>query len=341
MNPKRVLFLLIIFLLMVSAKDERPAYLVYTAKGKQADWADLLKAAKASDIVLFGEMHDNPVCHWLELQLEKELFEYKGNDLVLGAEMLERDNQLLLNEYISGMIRKKDFESEAKLWPNYKTDYAPLVDFAKEHNLKFIATDVPRRYAAIVNREGFAGLDSINGLERALMAPIPIKFNPELKCYKDLIEGMEGMGPGHQGVNIAYAQALKDATMAHFLMKNLGEGQIFLHFNGSYHSDRHEGIAWYVDMINRKTANTIHVLVISSVEQDTISSLKAENLGLGDFILCVPSDMTKTQPPSEMPMMAAPAMPGKPGAAPGMVKPVPPVVVDTSATEGGDEDDDD
>jgi uncharacterized iron-regulated protein len=345
MPVKRITLLLLLFFMMVSARDDRPAYRIFNAKGKEADYADILKAAKESDIVFFGEMHDNPICHWMELQLEKDLYDFKGKDLVLGAEMLERDNQLILNEYLSGLIRKKDFESEAKLWPNYKTDYAPLIDFAKDHELKFIATNVPRRFAAVVNRLGFEGLDSINGLERGMMAPLPPKFNPELKCYKDLIEGMEGMGEGpmaHAGVNIAKAQALKDATMAHFIMKNVSEGQIFLHFNGSYHSDRHEGIVWYVNMINRKTANTIRVLVISSVEQDTISSLKTENEGVGDFIICIPTDMTKTQAPVAMPAtMPPPGM--KPPAGTGMpgMKPLPPVKVDTSSNDENENEEED
>ncbi len=340
MTIKKSILLLVILFLAVAAKDDRPAYRIFNAKGKEVSYGDILKAAKESDFVFFGEMHDNPVCHWLELQLEKDLFEYKGKDLVLGAEMLERDNQLLVNEYLSGMIRKKDFESEAKLWPNYKTDYAPLIDFAKDHNLKFVPTNVPRRFAAIVNREGFEGLDSINGLERGMMAPLPPKFNPELKCYKDIIEGMADPSMPHAGVNTAKAQALKDATMAHFIMKNREENQLFLHFNGSYHSDRHEGIVWYVNMINRRTANTIRVLVISSTEQDTITELKKENLGLGDFIVCIPTDMTKTQVPAAAPpMMPPPGM--KPGQAPGMpgIKPLPPVPADTTDTDSGEEED--
>jgi uncharacterized iron-regulated protein len=29
-----------------------------------------------------------------------------------------------------------------QLWSNYQTDYRPLVDFAKENNLRFIATNI-------------------------------------------------------------------------------------------------------------------------------------------------------------------------------------------------------
>lgn len=291
---KLLIFLPLVFVIFVAAKDDKPAYQLFNAKGHSADWGDLLKAAKNSDIILFGEDHQNPVCHWLELQLTKDLYEVKKKNLVLGAEMFEHDNQLLLNEYMSKMIRKKDFENEAKLWGNYKTDYAPIVDFASDKGLTFIATNVPRRFAALVNAKGFEGLDSLNALERTLVATLPVKFDPELDCYRKMKEMMPATKE-HGGDNIVKAQALKDATMAQFIMKNAYEPYTFLHFNGSYHSDNHEGIVYYIHEINKKTANTLKILTISTVEQDTIEELSKENLGKGDFILCVPSDMTKTQ----------------------------------------------
>jgi len=313
---------------------EKPAYRIFTSKGKSSGYEDLLKTAKKSDIILFGEAHDNPICHWLELELTKDLYEIKKDRLILGAEMFERDNQLLLNEYISKMIRKKDFEAEAKLWPNYKTDYAPITDFARAKNIKFIATDIPRRYAAIVNLKGFSGLDSINSAERGMIAPLPIKYDPELKCYKDIMQMIGSGMPAHMSENIAKAQAIKDATMGHFIMKNWADSLMILHFNGSYHSDDHLGIEWYMQQFIKKTDWSVRIMTITTVEQDTIEDLKKEYLGKADFIICIPSDMTKTQTPeapSAMPPMPAPSPDTKPADKP----------KDKPATEGDDDDDDD
>jgi uncharacterized iron-regulated protein len=259
------------------------------------DYEDLLRRAKEADIIFFGEIHNNPICHWLELELVKDLYQEKKEKLVLGAEMFETDNQLLLNEYMHKMIRKKDFEAEAKLWKNYATDYAPVVDFAREKGIKFVATNIPRRYASIVNLKGFAGLDSINAQERGLIAPLPIKYDPELDCYKKMLENMGDAVSAHAGPNLARAQAIKDATMAHFILKNGYEGTCFLHFNGSYHSDNHQGIVWYINEYNKRTAITLKILTISSVEQKSVEDLNEKNLGVADFILCIPESMTKTQ----------------------------------------------
>ena len=254
-------------------------------------------------------MHDNPICHWLELELTKDLYNEKKDKLILGAEMFEIDNQLLLKEYISKMIRKKDFEAEAKLWKNYVTDYAPIVDFAREHGIKFVATNIPRRFAAIVNLKGFEGLDSINAYERGMIATLPIKFNPELDCYKKMKEEMGGdAGGAHNSDNIVKAQAIKDATMAHFILKNGMEGMTFLHINGAYHSDNYQGIVWYIKEFNKKNEFDLKILTISSVEQESPEELDEENIGLADFIICTPEDMTKTQAPSASSTSSSPAM---------------------------------
>ena len=300
---------LLFFIFLIAGKSDKPAYSLFNGKGKAVKYQDLLDEAKQADIVFFGEFHDNPICHWLELQLTKDLYNEKKHNLVLGAEMFEIDNQLLLKEYLSKMIRKKDFEAEAKLWKNYATDYAPIVDFARENGIKLVATNIPRRYAAIVNLKGFEGLDSINAVERGMIAPLPIKFNPELECYKKMKEEMGGgAGGAHNSDNIVKAQAIKDATMAHFILKNGMEGMTFLHFNGSYHSDNHQGIVWYVREYNKRNEFDLKILTISTVEQGSIDELDEKNKGVADFIICIPDDMTKTQAPSAFSMPAIPAM---------------------------------
>ena len=106
------------------------------------------------------------------LKIEKKIL--NNGDITLGAEMFEADNQLILNEYLSGHISEKSFKKEARLWPNYSTDYAPLVDFAKDSNLIFVATNIPRRYASVVYKRGFQGLDELDAQAKLYIAPLPV-----------------------------------------------------------------------------------------------------------------------------------------------------------------------
>lgn len=277
------------FLVFTAFKTDKPAYYLFNKDGKDVKYEKMLKEAEDADIVLFGELHDNPVSHWLQLELTKDLYDLKKDKLVLGAEMFESDNQVILDEYISNMISQGSFESNARLWPNYKTDYKPLVDFARTNNLKFVATNVPRRYASIVNLKGFEGLDELSAEAKTFLPPLPIKYDAELNCYKSMLE-MEGMG-SHVTPNFPKAQAIKDATMAHFILKNWSPGQLFIHYHGSYHSENYESIYWYLKQENPD----LKIVTVHTVSQGEISELAEGNTGKADFTICVDEDMTKTR----------------------------------------------
>ena len=110
----------------------------------------MFKQLSKSDIILFGELHNNPISHWLQLEVTKDLA--KKRELALGAEMLEADNQTQLNDYLNGKIDAIELDSTARLWPNYKTDYKPLVDFAKD-NLVLLNLDFPAKKANRLSEE--------------------------------------------------------------------------------------------------------------------------------------------------------------------------------------------
>lgn len=288
-KTKTVALLLTLLILFTAMKGDKPAYKLFDVKGKKAKYSNVIEAAAKADIVFIGELHNNPISHWLELQITKDVYAEKNGNIVLGAEMFESDNQLVLDEYLDGVIKQKSYESEARLWDNYSTDYKPLIEFAKENELDFIATNIPRRYASLVNKSGFEGLDSLSDAAKKLIAPLPVKYDPEVNCYKAMIEMMGGMG-GHVTANIPKAQAIKDATMAHFILENWTEGQTFIHYNGSYHSDDYEGIVWWLKQKNP----ALNILTFTTLEQDTITSVDEESIGVADYFIVVPSDMTKT-----------------------------------------------
>ena len=153
---------------------DKPAYQVFDKDGNQSTYDNLLSQAKEADVVLFGELHNNPICHWLQFELTKDLHALKKSQLVLGAEMFEADNQLIVDEYLLGLITDKHLQSEAKVWKNYATDYKPLVDFAKDNALSFIASNVPRRYASLVSKKGLEALNALSKEAKKYIAPLPV-----------------------------------------------------------------------------------------------------------------------------------------------------------------------
>jgi len=280
--------LLLIISAAMTAQDLK-AYNIFTGQGKKADYRDIVKAASAADVVFFGELHDDPIAHWLELELTKSLFAIKGKDLNLAAEMFETDNQLIINEFFTGLIKESSFESEVRKWNNYATDYKPLLNFAKDNGLKFIASNIPRRYASMVSGGGFEILDKLDPEAKQFIAPLPVDYDPELPGYKDMMS-MSG-GPGmHASENLPKAQAIKDATMAHSILKYWKKGQLTIHFNGSYHSDRYQGIIWYL----KRYYPGIKVTTITVNLQDDVNKMDESKKEYADFVVAVPSSMTRT-----------------------------------------------
>ena len=280
------IFLVIILLscYVVIFAQQKPAYVLYNAKGKKVSYKKMIKQLAKKDIVLFGEFHNNPISHWLELSVAKDLGEKR--ELTFGAEMFEADNQQALNDYLSGKINAKGLDSMARLWPNYKTDYAPIVNFAKEKKVVFAATNIPRRYASMVSKKGFESLDTISALEKTWMAPLPMDYDSTLPGYVKMLTMMGG----HGSPNMPKAQATKDATMAYFILQYFKPGSLFLHFNGSFHSENYDGINWY---LKRKRPD-LNYGTITTVSQKDLKTLLAENKGKADYIICVDEDMTST-----------------------------------------------
>lgn len=266
--------------------QNQQGYVIYNSKGKKVSYAKMVKALAKKHVVLFGEYHDNPISHWLELEVTKSL--HQNYTLTLGAEMVERDNQDELVSYLQDSITQKGLDTLARLWNNHKTDYKPLVDFAKDSGLQFIATNIPRRYASLVYKKDFIALDTLTDEEKSWIAPLPIPFDSTLSQYVAILKMMGG----HGSSRIVKAQAIKDATMAHFILQNFtaSENNRFIHYNGSFHSDFHQGIMWYLQTYNPE----ITVSTVATVSQADNSKLDKSHRGRADFIICVDEDMTST-----------------------------------------------
>jgi uncharacterized iron-regulated protein len=258
-------------------------YRLYDGGGKEIEYREMLDSCVRADVVLFGEIHDHPLVHQLQLELTRDLVKIKKGDLMLGAEMLEADNQLIVDEYLAGFIEHEHLVREAKVWDNYDSDYRPLVDVAKGHGLRFVATNVPRRYAGLVAREGMKALERLSAEAKRSIAPLPIALDLSTPGYREAMEIGMAHGAHMDAQNFVAAQAVKDATMAYFILKNRGPKDLFLHFNGDYHSKNYGGICWYIKRYDPE----ISVRTISSVSRYAPGFDDAYK-GLADIVLVVP-----------------------------------------------------
>ena len=282
-------FLTALFLLTVSVVSAQvQPYKIFTSEGKEVSFEKMCKNLQKADVVLFGELHNNSIAHYFQVKVAKSLHADKSKKLIIGAEMFERDQAEILQNYVKGKLDEKEFEKEVRLWNNYKTDYKPLLNFAKENNINYVATNVPRRYASLVYKKGVEALDTLSMQEKSWIAPLPFPYDKNLPGYVKMMEMFKDSN--HANENFPKSQAIKDATMAHFLVTEFQPNSIFLHLNGSYHSDNFEGIAWYVNKYDRN----LKIQTISVVEQANVKKLEKEHQKKASYIIVVDADMPKS-----------------------------------------------
>lgn len=264
------------------------AYALYTGDGTILSFDSALVEIGNNDVLLFGELHNSSIIHWLQLRMLKNLAAMK-KDFVMGGEFMERDDQTKIDEYLAGWITAKQFGDAARFWNNYTTDYKPLLEFAKENNLPFIATNIPRRYAAMVAQWGPDTLKYLPKESRQYLPKMPYEFDIDTPGYREMLDMMGAHGDSNSGLNMVKAQAIKDATMAESISENLPRKGFFFHINGDYHSAKYGGIYHYLTKANKK----LNVFVIKVYSSEDLSFQEAWKHS-GDLIVVVPDDFSKS-----------------------------------------------
>ncbi|POY35405.1 hypothetical protein C3K47_15195 [Solitalea longa] len=263
----------------INAQMIENKYKIYSVKDrKQVDLAQVIKYANKFQVVQFGEEHNDSVGHFLELSILKELNGAYGSKLALSMEMFERDVQLVLDEYLSGLIKEKNFITEARCWKNY-SDYKPLVEFAKEKNLKVIAANAPARYVNRVTRLGLGSLNYLSDDAKKWLPGLPI--DTLTGAYYDKF--LQTMGDHTiPGLQIYQSQNLWDATMADAISTFLRKKKDYkiLQLNGRFHSDEYLGTCY------RLKKAGVSVMTISCFSDDSFDNPDfAKYLNLADFVI--------------------------------------------------------
>lgn len=214
-------------------------YKIYDVKQqKRISLEELVIAVKDIDVLFFGEEHNDSIGHKLEFELFKKLdAAYPGTALTM--EMFHTDIQPVINEYLSGLISEKNFIKEARAWNNYK-DYRPMIEYAKEHQLKVIAGNAATRYSNAVTRSGLDILKSFPATSKIFLPPLPI----DTATGKYQAKFTETLGGHDMGsMKIYQTQNLWDASMSWSIASYLkaNRGRKVLQLNGRFHSDEKLG----------------------------------------------------------------------------------------------------
>lgn len=276
------------------AQNENSVYEIFDAKGNKANIEDIIKAAGKADVIFLGEQHDDSVAHALQLQIFKSAFEKYGKDrkVILSLEMFERDVQTVVDEYLTGLISENHFLLSSRPWGNYKTDYRPLVEFAKENKLQVLAANAPRRYVNMVSRLGRDSLNKLSPEAKSWLAPLPYGEASEkyARKFNALMGGMPASNtPDHN--SILNSQVLWDATMAYWISQQLKKNKnpLVIHLNGGFHTENRLGTVEQLLKYRPKAK----VVVVTIRSEDNFKTFdKTKHTDLGDFVI-----LTEAQQP--------------------------------------------
>ncbi|MBK7692287.1 MAG: ChaN family lipoprotein [Bacteroidetes bacterium] len=282
-------------------------YRIYsTSLQKEVSINDIADAMEENDVLFFGEEHNDSVTHFLENKIFETLFSKYGTQVALSLEMFDRDVQTVMNEYLDGHIREKNFKKDARVWSNY-ADYRPMIEFAKTNNLDVICANAPSRYTNLAGRKGQEALRNLSDEAKNYFAPLP--YDTASGGYYEKLMGLSSHDPGPSkdtaikkaplpamamgGFSLIVAQSLWDATMAYSIYEYLQvhRRQKIMQVNGRFHSDDRFAVVTQLENYRPQTKS----LVISSGSDEAFPNIQWEQYKhLGDYIIITDPQVPKT-----------------------------------------------
>ncbi len=280
---------------------------------------DLEKVAQdfaAKDVVFIGEVHEHPLAHQQYLELFM-LLHARRPHMVLSMEMFEQDVQGALDAYLDGRITAAEFakQGRAQAWGEWERDYAPMLEFAVQHNVPVVAANVPRVLAGKVSRQGLAAVQ-----EQDLdYLPAEVEAAAEGPNWDAFCEAITEDSDDEWEEDLLRrfyeAQCIKDEAMAEAIAYQFaGSGKLsrplVLHINGNFHSDHGRGV---VERLLRRRPD-LAVGIFSTKDVEQLQAYLPEP-GVADYVLVVREEPEEEERvhPKVKPHVAKPESEGEHG----------------------------
>ena len=205
------------------------------------DEATLLARINAANVLLLGEIHDNPQHHELQQKLLNARIASGARPAVM-MEQLNAENQPALDQALAGSNRDEVLSSVTKLikfsdWQFYR----PFLVIAVDNQLPVIAANISNQQLQPVIWNGFAAYDA-GDLKRLAVEQV---WSESRDKYL-----VRNMGGAHCGklkdelrAGLSRSQRLRDALMADSAMSSIGRGIVGI--VGSSHARRDIGLPLY------------------------------------------------------------------------------------------------
>ena len=284
---------------LVQAQVTEQHYIVYNTRTQQITNLDaIISEMQNYDVLFFGEEHNDSVGHYLEAQLLEKMFASYGAQTALSMEMFDRDVQDVMDEYLAGLFKEKQFAKDARTWSNYR-DYRPMVEFAKTNHIPVVCANAASRYSSLAVRKGMQGLMALPEASKSYLAPLP--FDTASGAYYDKLVDvftghdttMTAASVSANGMNMIMGQSTWDATMAWSIAEYLKEnkGDKVFQVNGRFHSDERYAVVTQLHNYRPKARS----LVISSGSDENFPNIDwSQHKQNGDYIIITDPKVPRT-----------------------------------------------
>lgn len=120
----------------------------------------VLQILAKAKVIYLGETHDNAADHQAQLEIIQALTK-RNSRVAIALEMFQRPFQSVLDRYLAGELTEVDLQQQsqyAERWGFAWSFYAPILRYAKEHQIPLLAINTPTEVTRKVARQGLANL---------------------------------------------------------------------------------------------------------------------------------------------------------------------------------------
>lgn len=207
-------------------------YQLYSPEGTALSLQQLPQSVQNADVILIGEWHTHAGVHRFQTDLLKTLS--TQHRVALSMEQFTRDKQTIVNQYLAGEIGEQVLIQQGNAWPNYESDYRPLIELAKSKQMDVIAANAPKSTVRCIGRQGLAYLDKLTQEERGFLAS---EINTGESEYKSKFMASMHHGKPEQTEKQFAAQVTWDETMAESIVnyRQQHPNTQVIHVAGKFH----------------------------------------------------------------------------------------------------------
>jgi len=222
-------------------------FLMDVRRAEIATLEQLQSEMTLSDVVLLGEIHDNPRHHELRAQLLREPALKQRN---IVAEHLDAGQVVGTGDMLLSRLEQAGFDATGWQWPLHQ----PLFAAALDQGMTVYGGNLPRDQTRVVFKSRGSSLGV--GLQ-ALLLHAPLSDDSLAALRREIDEGHCGALPAMMFEGMMAVQRARDASMANELMQHLPA--VLLSGNG--HAWKHLGVP-HILAANRPGMRSLSVLFL-------------------------------------------------------------------------------